>query len=191
VGIDQTLTRDVRIGAEGSRRDLEVTPGIDPVSGLPEAVRWKEWGARGYLFWSPHRQLAIRAEYLFERVLGDERLTLGARSARTHRVPLGAAVFLPYNVALSATATYFRQEGTFVAPVLSPTDSGFQEGADRFWIVDASLSWRLPRRNGVASISATNLLDEKFRFFEQSSTSRNPTVLPVRTIFARLTLAGP
>jgi hypothetical protein len=185
VAVDQKLTRDLHIGAEGARRDLDVAV-VDPTSGRQQ-VDWREWDGRGYVFWSPHRRLAFRVEYFYERILGDERLTQGARDASTHRVPVGVALFLPHGIAASASAAFCRQEGTFVAP----TASGFEAGADRFWVVDASLSWRLPGRHGIASVAATNLLDQKFKLFEQDSTSHTPTVLPVRTIFARFTLAGP
>jgi hypothetical protein len=191
VGVDQRVSRTLFVGAEGTRRDLTVAA-LDATSGAPVPVdlRWREWGARGYVFWAPHRRLALRAEYAFDRLLADELFNPGARSARTHRFPAGFAVFLPYGVSASASATYFRQEGTFVAlaDFGPPT---FRAGADDFVIVDAALSYRLPGRSGVVSVSANNVLDQRFKYFELSVANNNPSVLPVRTVFARFTLAGP
>jgi tetratricopeptide (TPR) repeat protein len=189
VGVDQKVSPNLFVGAEGTRRDLTVAA-IDLIDGVPRDVKWREWNARGYAFWTPHTRLALRAEYSFERLLADERLTLGARDATTHRFPMGVAVFLPNGVSASATATYFHQEGTFDAL----GDFGlpaFRRGSADFWVVDAGLSYRLPRRYGLVSVTATNLLDQRFNFFEQSLANHNPTVQPARAVFARVTLAGP
>ncbi|HET9595466.1 MAG TPA: FecR domain-containing protein [Anaeromyxobacteraceae bacterium] len=189
VGVDQRLTRDLAVGIEGSIRDL-TAPAIDLTVGAFVPVSWKEYDARGYVFWTPHRSLALRAEYFFERIVGDERLTLGAVEANTHRVPLGLALFLPYGLSASATLTYYHQEGTFDA-LAAFGQPGFAAGSDDFWLVDAGLSWRLPQRYGFIGVSATNLLDEQFHLFELNTRINTPIALPARTVLGRITLAVP
>jgi outer membrane receptor protein involved in Fe transport len=62
-------------------------------------------------------------------------------------------------------------------------------GNDDFWVVDAGISYRLPRRYGVLTIGVTNLFDEQFKY--QETDLRNPTIQPARAVFGRLTLAFP
>jgi outer membrane receptor protein involved in Fe transport len=196
VGVDQQLARDLFVGAEGTQRDLRVP--IVVFSSPPdvtshETMSWKEYLARAYLFWTPHERLALRAEYFFERLLRDDRFAAEVRAVDTHRAPLGAVLFLTAGLSVSATATYYDQTGRFgFWPDAAP-------GHDHFWVIDAALSWRLPRRHGFFTVGATNLLDEGFRLYEtrtsqlRENTVRvtNVGVQPDRAVFARVTLVAP
>jgi outer membrane receptor protein involved in Fe transport len=147
-------------------------------------VDWDEYLGRAYLFWTPHPWLAFKAEYVFERF---ERDLVGPIELDTHRVPLGIGFFHPSGFSASVTATYWNQEGTFT-PFLDPTVPR-RTGSDNFWLVDAAISYRLPKRLGFITVGVTNLTDEDFRYFEVDFD--NPTIQPTRTVFARLTLAFP
>ncbi len=186
--IDQKLTKSLFGGVEFSKRDLTVPivdvgddPPFDPVN---RDVDWNEYLGRAYLFWTPHRWLSLRAQYIFERF---ERDVLTPRELDTQRVPLGIGFFHPSGLSASLTATYWDQEGTFT-PFLDPTLPN-RSGGDHFWTVDAAISYRLPKRYGFISVGATNLFDEEFNFFEVDLD--NPTIQPTRTVFARVTLAFP
>jgi hypothetical protein len=146
-------------------------------------VDGNEYLGRAYLFWTPHRWLALRAEYIFERF---EREVLTPRELDTDRVPLGFGFFHPSGVSASLTATYWDQEITsteFFDNTVLRSDS------DEFWTVDAAVSYRLPKRYGIISVGATNLFDEEFNFFEVDF--ENPTIQPTRAVFVRVTLAFP
>jgi hypothetical protein len=183
IGLDQKLSRAVFAGVEGSRRDLDFAQQVDDEQ---RATDWKEYLARGYAYWAPLRWVALRAEYSLERLVRDasdpDLSVFGAREVTTHRAPLGVALFHGSGLGASAVATWFNQAGDFgeFAP--------FTAGRDRFWVVDAALGWRLPRRYGIVSVVATNLLDEGFRLFEPGV---NTTVQPGRAVFGRVTLAAP
>jgi hypothetical protein len=171
---------------EFSKRDLTV-PGLDisdPFNPVPRNLDWNEYLGLVYLFWTPHRWLALRAQYIFERFM---RGVVGPTELDTQRVPLGIGFFHPSGLSASLTATYWNQDGTFT-PVLDPTVP-LRSGRDEFWTVDAAISYRLPKRYGFISVGATNLFDEKFNFFEADFD--NPTIQPTRTVFARVTLAFP
>jgi tetratricopeptide (TPR) repeat protein len=186
VAFDQKITRDLSAGAEGTYRDLTVTAIDATVSPVARTEsEWKEYGARGYFFWTPHRMLALRAEYFFERLVRQPQFAFGATEVKTHRVPLGFAVFHSSGLSVTGTATYYNQGGTFGQ--FEP----FRQGSDDFWVLDAALSYRLPKRYGVVAVGATNLLDEHFNLFESTNTNVNPAAIPARTVFARLTLAVP
>jgi hypothetical protein len=184
--IDQKITRNLFAGGEFSKRDLTVPilDVSDPFNPRQRDVDWDEYLGRAYLFWTPHPWVALKAEYVFERF---ERDVVGPIKLDTHRVPLGIGFFHPSGFSASFTATYWDQEGQFT-PFLDPTVP-VRNGQDNFWLLDAAISYRLPRRLGFITVGVTNLTDEKFRYFDVDFD--NPTIQPTRTVFARLTLAFP
>jgi outer membrane receptor protein involved in Fe transport len=102
----------------------------------------------------------------------------------TNRVPLGVNFFHPSGLGASTTVSYLNQDGDFLSP-----DGVFVPGDDNFWIVDAAVYYRLPKRYGFITVGATNLFDEKFNYFEVDVD--NPHIQPGRVFFARVTLALP
>ena len=98
----------------------------------------------------------------------------------THRVPVGINFFHPSGLSSSLTATYFNQDVKF---------EDARSGNDDFWIVNAAINYRLPKRYGLITVGATNLFDKQFRYFDTDTA--NPIILPDRMFFARATLALP
>ncbi|PWB48987.1 MAG: hypothetical protein C3F12_00365 [Candidatus Methylomirabilota bacterium] len=186
VGLDQRFSPTLYAGAEVSKRNLEI-PFFDATSGVPRAreVTWKEYLARGYLYWTPHAWVAVSGEYQFERFARNREFGAGIREVNTHRLPFGISLFHPSGFSARLKATYVNQEGDF-HPQASPPDL-FIRGADRFWIVDAAVRYRLPNRLGFITVEARNLFDERFRF--QDTDPANPQIQPSRSVFVRLTLA--
>lgn len=186
--IDQKFSSKLFGGVEISKRDLTVPITAVEVdsSGIPVTVNrnvdWNEYLDRAYLYWTPHPWLALRAQYIFERF---ERDVVGPLQLDTHRVPLGMSFFHPNGLSSALTVTYWNQNGTFT-PFLGVDN---RTGNDEFWTVDASISYRLPKRYGFVSVGATNLFDQNFNYFEVDF--NNPTIHPGRMAFARLTLAVP
>jgi outer membrane receptor protein involved in Fe transport len=103
----------------------------------------------------------------------------------THRVPIGVRFFHPSGINASLTTTYVNQQGEFERVA----DNAIQSGSDDFWLVDASISYRLPKRYGLITIGATNLFDQEFKFYDTDFD--NPTIVPDRMVFARMTLSLP
>ena len=183
--IDQKLGRNVFAGVEYSARDLTV-PFLDFTvvpDGQVAEVDWDEQLSRAYLFWTPHPWWALRAQYAYEHFDRDAAFAAGVRELDTHRVPLGISFFHPSGFSASLTGTYWNQQGEFedFAP-----PGGFQPGRDDFWLFDAAISYRLPKRSGFITVGATNLFGTEFQFFDVDFD--NPTIQPDRMIFARLTL---
>lgn len=81
--------------------------------------------------------------------------------------------------------TYFDQEGKFIRP----NGAGVASGEDTFWIVDAAIRYRLPKRYGFFSLGVNNLFDETFRY--QETARDNVTIQPNRVVFGQLTLSMP
>jgi hypothetical protein len=185
VGVDQRLPAGLSAGAEFSWRDLEV-PGvvIGPDGATVRSDDWDEQFGRAYVYWAAHPWLALTAEYLHERFVRDPEAQNpeGIASVRTHRVPLGIGFFHPSGFTVRIRATWVAQDGDF-----ADTSGAVTPADDRFWVVDAAIAYRLPRRWGLVTLEVRNLFDERFRF--QDTGPANPVFYPERLVLARFTLA--
>jgi outer membrane receptor protein involved in Fe transport len=187
--IDHKFARNIYGGAELARRDMDVTfldSFADPVNPPARTVDWEEDLARAYLFWTPTRSLALRAEYILERFDRDEAFTANVKNLDIHRVPLGVTFFHPSGFTAGITATYWEQKGEFEQLTFPPS---FVSGSDQFWLVDAAVSYRLPKRYGLITLGAKNLFDEQFNAFDIDPF--NSTIQPKRMVFLSATLALP
>jgi tetratricopeptide (TPR) repeat protein len=183
VGIDQRVSATVNAGAEVSRRDMEVHFVDYTDEGRTKEVDWKEDLARIYLYWTPQHWLALSAEYQFERFKRDLDYT-GAdnlHKIETHRFPLAVSLFSSLGFSSQIKATYIDQKGEF-----GNRRYGVTSGDDQFWIVDAFIRYRLPKRWGFITLEARNLFDEDFHF--QDTDPAHPVIYPERLILTRLTL---
>ena len=184
--IDQKFAKNFFGGVEFAKRDLKVPflDFTDPENPSITEAGWKEYLGRAYLFWTPHVWFALRAEYLFERFERAEELPEGLTELDTHRVPFGITFFHPSGVSASLTTTYWNQDGMFQSPLTGELRSG----RDDFWLVNAAINYRLPKRYGFISLGVRNLFDQRFKFFDDSD---NPVIQPDRVFLARVTLALP
>lgn len=184
VGIDQRLASTLYGGVELSRRDLH-PPFISPQEdGRLREADWQEDLSRAYLYWTPRAWLAVSGEYQYERFRRREFFAEeGTVKAHTHRVPLGISFFHPSGFRARLKTTYVNQVGDFE----STSTGAIEHGSNQFWIVDASIGYRLPHRMGLLSLDARNLFDNRFHF--QDTDPRSPTVSPRRMILFRFTLA--
>ena len=186
--IDQKFSRSLYGGAEYYFRDLEVPFLTQPDPASPfefQRADWEEYIGRLYLYWAAHKWLALRGGYAYEKFDRDDRFSAGIREARTHSVPLGVNFFHSCGFSAGLGATYYNQEGEFQ----NKNDFTFQTGKDTFWVVDASISYRLPKRYGFVSVGATNLFDKEFNFADTDV--NNPRMQPGRMIFSKVTIAIP
>ena len=84
---------------------------------------------------------------------------------------------------------YWDQDGKFLPQDVPPASANYIPGSDQFWLVDAALSYRLPKRYGFITVGVTNLSDEEFKYFDTNPT--NPVIQPDRFIFGKITIAIP
>ena len=134
---------------------------------------------------TPHKWLAASAEYQYERFERDLEFP-GIEyidTLKTQRLPLGVSLFHPSGFSAGLKTTYVHQKGVFVDPTLTTTS----KDSDDFWVTDAFISYRLPKRWGLVTLEAKNLLDEEFKF--QDTDPANPTIYPECLIFAKFTVA--
>ncbi len=181
VALDQKFGRDVFVGAELSKRKLE-SPNIDATD--PENVvviteHIKEYLGRAYAFWTPHPWWALSAQYLYERIESEGFSDL-PQDLKTQRAPLGVKFFHPSGFGAGVTGTYIKQNGAL---------NDGTEVTSSFWLVDAALTYRLPKRYGFIAVGASNLTDKRFNYFDTDP--RNPAIQPGRMAYVRVSLALP
>jgi tetratricopeptide (TPR) repeat protein len=192
VAVDQKFSQTLYGGVEYSRRKLDVPFLVEDVSSDPPVITvdsadWRERLSRTYLYWAPHPWLATSAEFLYERFEREDELP-GPElftKIRTFRFPLGINFFHPSGFTARLKATFVDQEGKFVEFI--DDEEVDVPGEDQFWLFDAAVGYRLPKRWGFISVEAKNLFDKKFKF--QDTDPANPLIIPERLILARITLS--
>jgi len=188
--INQKFSRTVYGGVEYSQRDLDVAIANQTVPGGPFTTITQDWHeklGRAYLFWTPHDWVALTAEYQYEQNKRGQTLNGGIQKLETQRIPLGLNLFHPSGLSLSIRPTYIHQQGSF-QNVQAGTPC-CQSGSENVWIVDAGLSYRMPKRYGLFTVGARNLFNTPFQF--QETDLHNPTVSPKALYFMQLTIALP
>lgn len=193
--IDQKIEDSYFFGFEYTRRELEI-PSLE-IDVQTFETRFvdrdqEEDVARLYFLATPHDWLSFSAEYELEKIEHDPMLQLGFEEVDTHRVPLGVRFFHPSGIGASVKGTYVTQDGRFE---LREPPFGFVPGDVDFWVVDASVRYRLPKRYGFLVVGVNNLADEDFAFLATESIlptgARNLRIRPGRVVFAQFTLAFP
>lgn len=183
--LDQRLSADIYGGIEFTLRDLDVPITVirPPAPPDVEHAAWQEKIGRAYLYWTPHPWLSGSSEYLYERWDRDEGYGAQAyiRKLTTHRLRLEGNFFHPSGFFAGLSATYADQTGTFEDFGLASV----RNESDRFWVVDAALGYRFPKRLGMVSVEVKNLFDEAFSF--QDTDAANPSIYPERLALVRLT----
>jgi hypothetical protein len=191
--VDQKFSQNIYGGLEGTYRDLSV-PYYEDTAAFPappdfqlRKAKWDEYLAGAYVYWTPHDWLGLKAEYQYERIDRDESFVLGIRKLDTHKVPVGVNLFHPCGLSAGLKVTYYDQDGDH--QTIAAAVDEFERGDDNFWLVDASVRYRFPKRYGFFTLGVTNLFDEDFEFADTDR--NNPSVQPDRFFFGSITLAIP
>jgi Tfp pilus assembly protein PilF len=181
LGVDRRLGRRLFAGVEFSRRDVnsQTTDFMGAVTFTPEI----EWFASAYLYATATDWLALSTEYQFARLALDPNGGNAALLAdsTTHRLGVEGRAFARWGGFARARGWFVDQEGRFQNALQQVVP-----GADRFFSLDASFGYRLPRRLGVAAVDIRNAFDKPFSF--QDSRPEEPTLVPARQVSLRLTL---
>lgn len=186
LGIDQRLGERWWVGVEASGRELEIpyTAFLPPDFTASELTAdARERSARGYAYWTPTERLAASVAVEYDLRRNDPAFAPeGAITAELGRVPLRLHWFHPNGLGLGATATFVDQR-VQLSPA-GPFDPVTRATSD-FWVFDASLAWRLPRRWGQLRLEGRNLTDRNAPF--QDVDPENPRIAPERLVLLRVT----
>jgi hypothetical protein len=189
VGLDHRLRSNLFAGGEATWRELSV-PILNFDAQAKRLENADEQTHRAYVHWLPLPQLALSAEFVYDRFSAEtgKLLTTGfgvPEKVETFSVPFGARYFHPSGFFAGVGAAYVHQH---------VNRSGQRpEGSGDFFVVDAAVGYRLPKRFGLVSLSVTNLFDNKFKYQDDSfrEFQDQPTIgpyIPDRQILARVTL---
>jgi hypothetical protein len=145
---------------------------------------------RTYVHWLPIPELAFSAEFVYDRFSAETGKTLTEglgfpEKVVTYSVPFGIRYFHPSGLYAGVGATYVNQH-------VNRSDPG-PEGSTDFFVVDAAVGYRLPKRLGILSLSVANVFDNKFKYQDDSfrEFETGPSIgpyIPDRQVLARVTL---
>jgi tetratricopeptide (TPR) repeat protein len=188
--VDQKFGKRAFGGVEFSGRDLtipyfQVQPDAPPVLAETDG---NENLFRAYLFVAPHAMLTLSAEYQYEDFERNADLALPYQRAKTHRVPLTVRFFHPSGFSAFVGVTYLKQDGEFLT-FDEVGNNVYVPGQKDFWVVDAGLRYRLPKRYGFLVAGVNNLTDERSTY--QATDSKNLSIRPGRVVYGRVVLAFP
>jgi tetratricopeptide (TPR) repeat protein len=188
VGLDWNPTSTFALGHESTWRDITV-----PFALADQKINQNEETHRLYAYWAPLDEIALSAELIYDRFNSERSgLTLLGpvpEDVDTLSIPIGLRYFHPSGFFAGVTGTFVNQQ---VNRTPGQADD-LQDGDDSFYIVDASIGYRLPKRFGVISLQVSNIFDEGFRYQDDSfrefenEASTGPYI-PERQILARVTL---
>jgi tetratricopeptide (TPR) repeat protein len=187
VGIDQRFSPLLNLGAEYVRRDISVVGEIFGPRG-PEIAEadWEEEISRLYVYSAPFSMVSLGVGYNNERLKRPQAFQgeKGITELTTHRFFITANFFHSSGLSLEIKPTYIEQYGKF-GSTGPPFDT--VEDDDQFCVVDASASWRLPRKLVSISIETKNIFNHTYRF--QDSDLYNRTIAPERFVLGRIILS--
>ena len=187
IGLDVQLTPTLFSGLEFLQRDLEMPFGI---GGPFEIEEDQDNIYRAYLYWLLDRHWSVTAEYLYEEfkmLNGQYRRTSLPTQLETTTVPLNIRYFDPSGFFAGVGTTYVDQSANYDS-VANPSATS---GSDDFFLLDATVGYRLPKRWGIVALEARNLTNQYFQFQDywfQTVNNPDPRFLPERTWLARITL---
>ena len=186
LGADQKISDSLYAGAEFSTRDLKAPGQVSADGGGFRLVHydWDEDDVRAYLYWTPASWMSFGLQYFYERQKTKDDVPTASvyRNLKTHRLPLSVNFFSKSGLSSRIGVSYVEQTYGFLQNSESQA-----EDSDCFWLVDAGLSYRLPKRLGLVSVEVKNLFDENFNY--QDTDPGNPRFFPEREFFCKFTLA--
>ena len=183
-GLDIKATDGLFAGFEFTRRNLDV-----PIRTMTDDQTEDLY--RAYTYWTPRPRWALSAEYRFES-LGSENVPindlspLGPSELETTTIPLSIRYFSPLGVFAELGATFVQQD-------IEQRESESSASTEDFVVLDTAIGYRLPKRRGIISLEAKNLLDEDFLFQDLELRTSDPFMvardfIPDRAILLRITL---
>ena len=203
-GLDLRLSANLYAGVELIRRDLDIPTFNINLNDFDFLDGRQQWYL-GYLYWTPHPDWAIRAEYRLDKFLQSGALRLPAEFALLTGLSSIPGAYQVDTVSIPLTVRYFRSSGLFgelgatyvhqkveKTGFLSPPDLTPLAGKENFILLDAAVGYRLPKRWGSLSLEAKNILNEHFRYEDISRQltpeTGNLRFIPERSILARFAL---
>jgi opacity protein-like surface antigen len=191
-GLDYQPFQNLYIGGEIRWRDTEQPIFTVNENQIVSSKQQRDESAHlAYLYWSPADWVAFSSEYRFDEFRRDytinNEIPNNPRSVATHQVPLSLNMY-------HSSGLFSKVSGTFVNQTVEYVNdqNGLDKESDRFWIFDAAIGFRLPKRIGSMSLEVRNLFNNKnfhYNSVFDASGPRLSAFVPEREIFFKLNLA--
>jgi tetratricopeptide (TPR) repeat protein len=193
VGFEWNPLSGLSLGGELTWRDLE-EPVFRVIQGDYVFEDREEELHRAYLYWTPARRWAVTAELVYDRYGAEAGISTEfdnlPEKVETVSIPMGVRYFHPSGFSAGIGATYVDQE-------VLRSDSEFTtqaSGKDSFFLVDAAVGYRLPKRYGIVSLGIKNMFDEDFYYQDDSyrefrDEPATGPYFPDRTIVGKVSLS--
>jgi len=190
-GIDHKIKSSIFMGAEVSRRELDV-PFLEVAStGLKiQKTQWSEENLRAYANWTPNDFFSLGANYSYDALNRNNTYFDNLKNSsnfftelKTHRPQIFANFFHPSGFISKLSLTYVNQSGNFFVQNLNTE----RHDASKFWLLDSEIGYRLPKRHGLVTAGIKNLLDQTFNF--QGIDVNQPALPQGRFLYSRLTFS--
>jgi len=181
---------------EAAKRDLTVPLVYTDLTVFPPATSvkdedWEEDSARAYLFMTPTDRLALSLEYQYQHLDQSFSPVTDMKSINkttVHKIPVGMRFMFDSAWTFAVKGTYVMEDYDAGTECDAPDCNVTKQSSD-FWLADAAVTYRLPRRRGLVAFGATNLFDKQFAY--QQVDTANTEFQPERMIFGRVTLYFP
>lgn len=186
-GVDVQVSRDVSLGVEASARQLQEN--LVPILGSSKNTVHEnrdEQLYRSYVYWAITEQIALSAGFMYDNYDSETTPAAVPPKVETWTAPISIRYFDPSGLFGVLGASYVFQE------VNREGDEQI-EGDSNFFLLDAALGYRLPERRGITSIQVVNLLNQGFKYQDDSfrefgTTPKTSHFVPERTVTWRITL---
>ena len=161
-------------GIELTKRDLVV-----PVLGIGLEDQ-TEYMHRAYLYWILNNVASLTAEFQYGEFSRETLPISEPQKLTTRKLPLSLKLHFPSGWSSSLTTTFYEQD------ILTSTHDN-----DKFWLADAQVGYRLPKRLGQINLEVRNLLDTEFNYYDatfRTGMAQPATINHERSIWLRLAL---
>jgi tetratricopeptide (TPR) repeat protein len=175
--VDAVMAKNLFSGLEFSWRKVD-TPRYDATLNSTTTEDDRERSHRAYIYWSPLERLSLSVEGYYEKY---ER-SIAPNEVLTYRFPISIGYFHSNGFFGKVVTTYVDQE------VMNHSI----EEEDQFWVTDAFIGFKMPRRLGLVSFGVRNLFDQEFNYQDLNFNSSVPTIplfQPERMIFVRISFS--
>ena len=188
VALDTSVTNNLHGGIKFSWRDLKVPITNNDTDKVERFDRWEQL-YRGYLYWTPYRKWALSIEPQYERfkrtLMDPTSVDDAPIEVETIILPLAVRYFHPKGFFARISGSYVKQN------VNLPLESNFARESDDFFLLDATVGYRLPKRRGIIRFEARNLLNKEFLFQDlnsQTATEEIPRFIPDQVLSVQVIL---
>jgi len=185
-GVDHSFNSRLFGGLELSRR--RVSRISDDLVLLDEEQR--EFAHKAYLYFPIDSSFSLLSQYTYEK---NERDYIDGNSDPYRPAMLTTQAFELSGNYFSKSGLFAKISGTHIAQdiesILSTT--GTASDSENFWISDATIGYRLPKRTGLVSLQVKNIFDKEFRYqstFPGTSTPKSSPYIPERAFFLQAQL---